>query len=622
MCKFYRFQFMLSIILVNHKEKFFLTGFLAGETDKFTELRKRSKVCEALQSLASGTEGGNSLKEQTERTNTKTYRVIIDYLRQGIEGGRFRRGQKLPSEKELCSHFGTSRSSVREALSALEYIGLIEVRGGSGYYVSGSSFTAPGEPLQRCATKVVLMLEDEWNIRTLQTLFEMGLDGAVLVLEASDGAQWSRKVRAVRQAANDTGMLPTLMVQIAETTAEKRIEATEMAIRAGMDCVIVTSAPDLTDLIEVRRILDNVDANIMVLARVNAPAAKMEEALQIADGLVIETATVNGLEDAAALAGVLTKANQAGKLLFISGSVQETMAASGIEGQGLVQKAVQRGFDGVLVTTAGPAQKFPLDVLSSIKSLARQQEEKILGTRNEKKIGHVVASPVADALCSTAVHASVAMKSLAFVIPTETGFTPRMLAKFRQALPVLAVSPNAGVVRQLRLSWGVQPMLSRRTLRQEDMMQLAIDTSLKGSHLREGDSVIGVLGNMDIPNGYNSVKLITVGDIILKGQGIGNGIISGRVTIIKSLFDLNKRVHNKIVALTTTDVEHIGLIEEAAGLIVEEGGLSSHAAIACMTLGKPVIVGATDATELLLEDEQITVDVMRGLVYRGWVNLG
>ena len=153
-------------------------------------------------------------------------------------------------------------------------------------------------------------------------------------------------------------------------------------------------------------------------------------------------------------------------------------------------------------------------------------------------------------------------------------------------------------------------------------MQLAIDTALKGNHLREGDSVTGVLGNMDVPNGYNSVKLITVGDIILKGQGIGNGIVSGRVAIVKTLFDINKRAHKKMVVLTSTDAEHVGLIENAAGLIVEEGGLSSHAAISCLSLGKPVIVGATDATELLLEDEQITMDVMRGLVYRGWVNLG
>jgi pyruvate kinase len=562
------------------------------------------------------------LKEQGEKSGTKTYRVIIDYIRQSIEGGRFRRGQKLPSEKELCEQFNTSRSSVREALSALEYVGLIEVRGGSGYYVSGSSPVTPGEVMERCATKVIFHLEDDWNIRTMQALFELGLDGAILTARGDDSAQWSRKVRAVRQAANDTGMLPNLMMEIAETTSEKRIQAAEMAIKAGMDCVIVDTASDLSALIEVRRTLDTVEANVMLLARVTDAPENMPDALQIADGLVVGAGLFGDGEKLSIVSGLVSKATQSGKFLFVAGSVQETMAASGVEGQDLVQKAVQKGFDGVMVTTAGAAQKFPLDVLNAVKGAARIQEEKILAGRSEKKVGHVVASPVADALCATAVHASLAMKSLAFVIPTETGFTPRMLAKFRQSLPVLAVSPNPHVVRQLRLAWGIQPLLSRRTLRQEDMMQLAIDTAIKGNHLKDGDSVVGVLGNMDIPNAYNSVKLITVGDIILKGQGIGNGIVSGRVAIVKSLFDINKRAKNKIVTIAATDTEHLGLIEEAAGLIVEEGGLSSHAAIACMTLGKPIIVGATDATELLLEDEQITMDVMRGLVYRGWVNLG
>ena len=562
------------------------------------------------------------MKEQGEKSNTKTYRVIIDYLRQGIEGGRFKRGQKLPSEKELCEHFSTSRSSVREALSALEYVGLIEVRGGSGYYVSGSSPVTPGEAIEQCATKIVLILEDDWNIRTMQALFEMGLDGASLAIKVDEGAQWSRKVRAVRQAANDTGMFPTLIAEISEATAEKRILAAEMAIKAGMDCVIVDTDSDMSALIEVRRTLDSVEANIMVLARMTTAVGSMADALQIADGLIVEASLFADGERSFVISGLAAKATQSGKFIFVAGSVQETMAVSGVEGQDLVQKAVQKGFDGVLITTAGAAQKFPLDVLNAVKAAARLQEEKTLTSRIDKRVGHVVASPVADALCSTAVHASQAMKSMAFVVPTETGFTPRMLAKFRQTLPVLAVSPNPHVVRQLRLAWGVRPLLSRRTLRQEDMMQLAIDTAIKGNHLRDGDSVVGVLGNMDIPNGYNSVKLITVGDIILKGQGIGNGIVSGRVAIVKSLFDINKRARNKIVAIAATDTEHIGLIEEAAGLIVEEGGLSSHAAIACMTLGKPIIVGATDATELLLEDEQITLDVMRGLVYRGWVNLG
>ena len=562
------------------------------------------------------------MKDNVEKPNVKTYRVIIEFLRQGIEGGRFFRGQKLPSEKELCEQFGTSRSSVREALSALEYVGLIEVRGGSGYYVSGSSPVASSEPIEPCATKIILQVEDDWNIKTLQSLFEKGLDGASLALRTDDPAQWGRKVRAVRQAANDTGMLPVLMAEITETGSEKRIMATEMAIKSSMDCVIVETGVDARSLIEIRRVLDAAEANMMLIARITNAETSMDEALQIADGLIVDAALLSNAEPLCPLASISVRASQTGKTLFVAGSVQETMAESGVEGQELIAKSIQKGFDGVAVKTGGAAHKFPLDVLTALKSAAKQQEDKMLSMRNEKRIGHVVASPVADALCSTAVHASQVMKALAFIVPTETGFTPRMLAKFRQALPVIAVSPHPHIIRQLRLAWGVKPLLSRRTLRQEDVMQLAVDTALKGHHLREGDAIVGVLGNMDLPNAYNSVKLITVGDIILKGQGIGNGIVSGRVTIVKSLFDLNKRTRNKIVVVAATDTEHIGLIEEAAGLIVEEGGLSSHAAIACMSLGKPIIIGAADATELLLEDEQITMDVMRGLVYRGWVNLG
>lgn len=562
------------------------------------------------------------MKEHVEKPNVKTYRVIIDFVRQGIECGRFSRGQKLPSEKELCEQFGTSRSSVREALSALEYVGLIEVRGGSGYYVSGSSPVLSPEAAEPCATKIILQIEDEWNIRALQALFEKGLDGASLTLRTEEAAEWAKKVRAVRQAANDTGMLPVLMAEIAEATTEKRILATEMAIKSGMDCVIVEATWDSQSLIEIRRVLDAVKANLMLIAQITSNVTNMEEALQIADGLIIDGGLLANTEMVCQISVASMHASQTGKMMFVAGTVQETMAESGVEGQGLINRALHKGFDGVAVTTGGAARKFPLDVLASLKSAARVEEEKMLSVRNEKRVGHVVASPVADALCSTAVHASHVMKALAFLVPTETGFTPRMLAKFRQGLPIIAVSPHPHVIRQLRLAWGVKPLLSRRTLRQEDVMQLAVDMALKGNHLREGDAVVGVLGNMDLRNAYNSIKLITVGDIILKGQGIGSGIVSGRVTIVKSLFDMNKRTHDKIVVATTTDNEHIGLIEDAAGLIVEEGGLSSHAAIACMSLGKPIIIGAAGATELLLEDEQITMDVMRGLVYRGWMNLG
>lgn len=68
-------------------------------------------------------------------TNNKLYIQIYNQIRDAIIQGRFKVGDKLPSEKELCEMFGVSRVPVREALSALELNGLVESVHGAGVYV-------------------------------------------------------------------------------------------------------------------------------------------------------------------------------------------------------------------------------------------------------------------------------------------------------------------------------------------------------------------------------------------------------------------------------------------------------------------------------------------------------
>src|SRR5437660_1962690 len=65
----------------------------------------------------------------------RLYRQIADQLTRLITSGEFRRGERLPSERDLAVQLGVSRPSVREALIALEVEGLVEVRVGSGIYV-------------------------------------------------------------------------------------------------------------------------------------------------------------------------------------------------------------------------------------------------------------------------------------------------------------------------------------------------------------------------------------------------------------------------------------------------------------------------------------------------------
>jgi DNA-binding FadR family transcriptional regulator len=69
--------------------------------------------------------------------NRRLYRQIADQIAALIEKGEYGKGERLPPERDLARQLGVSRPSVREALIALEVEGYVEVRVGSGVYVSG-----------------------------------------------------------------------------------------------------------------------------------------------------------------------------------------------------------------------------------------------------------------------------------------------------------------------------------------------------------------------------------------------------------------------------------------------------------------------------------------------------
>ncbi|NUH36256.1 GntR family transcriptional regulator [Streptomyces samsunensis] len=74
------------------------------------------------------------------------FRQIADALREAIDKGRFREGDKLPSETELVDHFGVSRMTVRNALSLLQQEGLALSEHGKGVFVR------PRPPVRRLAS--------------------------------------------------------------------------------------------------------------------------------------------------------------------------------------------------------------------------------------------------------------------------------------------------------------------------------------------------------------------------------------------------------------------------------------------------------------------------------------
>lgn len=85
----------------------------------------------------------------------KVYDQVIDQIKNKIKSGELKKGDKLPSEREMAESIGVSRASIREALRALEVVGLVESRQGAGNYIRTDFENSLFEPLS-----VMFMLQE------------------------------------------------------------------------------------------------------------------------------------------------------------------------------------------------------------------------------------------------------------------------------------------------------------------------------------------------------------------------------------------------------------------------------------------------------------------------------
>lgn len=102
----------------------------------------------------------------------------------------------------------------------------------------------------------------------------------------------------------------------------------------------------------------------------------------------------------------------------------------------------------------------------------------------------------------------------------------------------------------------------------------------------------------------------------LKGVAASSGTVTGTVRIIREARDFHRLKKGDILVAQYTNPAWTPLFTTAAGLVVDTGGVASHAAIIAREYGLPAVMGVGNATEALRDGESITVDGYKGLVFR------
>jgi pyruvate kinase len=286
-----------------------------------------------------------------------------------------------------------------------------------------------------------------------------------------------------------------------------------------------------------------------------------------------------------------------------------------------VANAIFDGTDAIMLSGETASGRYPVEAVATMARLAERTELAVdwdmLISRQQAQ-----SKSVTDAISSACRQTAVRLGAAAILTSTQSGHTARMVSKYRPRMPIIAVTPSPVVMRKLLLTWGVEPILGRETDDTDEVIYEAITAALGNGLIGNGDLVVITAGlPVGVPGTTNLLKVHVVGDVVVRGTGLGRHPVVGVARIVRTAKDVAKLKFGDIMVVVGMAPEMVEHLQGVEGIVAEEGGLTSAAAIIGLELGIPVIVGAEGATALLEDGQVVSLDVERGLIYRGQANL-
>lgn len=457
-------------------------------------------------------------------------------------------------------------------------------------------------------------------------LIDDGLIG--LRVEAIVGSEIHCRITNGGLLKNRKGInAPGVQVRLPGVT-QRDVEHINFAIEHDLDFVAASFVRKAADVLEIRRILEERGRHMDIISKIESQEGldNLDAILAVSDGIMVARGDL-GVEiptEEVPIAQklMIARCNHAGKVVITATQMLDSMQRNPRPTRAEatdVANAIFDGSDAIMLSGETAAGKYPVESVATMAQIAERAERALCDREVKGRHRIEMERTQTDAISNAVRTIADELGAGAIITSTESGFTARMVAKHRPQSLIVACTSHEDVARRLSLVWGVHPVLTKYALTTDEMLAVAVDGALSSGHVKSGDVVVITAG---VPVGErgttNLLKIHTIGDILARGTGIGGGGYSGRAVVGTQADDLLERVQvGDILVTTMTDLDLMPVFEKAAAVVTQEGGITSHAAIVGLSLGKPVVVGADGILKALKDGEIITVDAARGYVYRG-----
>jgi pyruvate kinase len=316
--------------------------------------------------------------------------------------------------------------------------------------------------------------------------------------------------------------LPNTRLALSAVSPENRedvIRELSFAAENDVDYIAASFIQSANDIYKMREILVEKEVKIPIIAKIENKAGveNLQEIVSAADGIMVARGDM-GVE--LPLADVPATQKHIIRLTVTNGKpvITATQMLASMEHNPKptraeasdVANAILDGTSAVMLSGETAVGKYPVEAVSTMATIARRAESSLGEYGYLQRFNPHPSDIVTETVAQAAVSMSANLKAAAIISLTETGFTSRLISKYRPEIPILAITSSRKVAHKLSMNWGVIPILYSGETTDRARLAFAIEQAKALGYVRAGDIVISTAGQHQQAGGTDLIRVITL----------------------------------------------------------------------------------------------------------------
>jgi len=264
--------------------------------------------------------------------------------------------------------------------------------------------------------------------------------------------------------------------------------------------------------------------------------------------------------------------------------------------------------------------KYPIEATHMMRGVVEEAEHDFDYESYDKTYNNRHYKNVSSAVAIAAVKTAYSSQAQAIFTYTSSGFTSKMISRFRPKIPIISLTGSTKTFHQLSCVWGVVPVFGVYANAEQAFNQ-AMCYALKERFTHYGDMVLVTAGTpFGIRGTTNMMTIKSIGDVLVRGDSSAGRVVYAQATFIL-VPDKTYDTKGTILVLSHCESKYESFIQDCSGMILQNFEDDKESERLVIELAQkyqiPYIVRAESACSLIKEGEFITMYPGKGVVFRG-----